>query len=126
MLDAADRWMRLSEAFREDVLAGLSSPRIFLPCRWLYDVRGSELFEEITKLEEYYPTRTEFWILNRYADEIAAFCGRNLVLLEYGAGAARKTEILMGVLRSLQLYVPIRGTATPAQTGSSWTPLRSD
>jgi dimethylhistidine N-methyltransferase len=99
---------KLSDRFRRDVIEGLSrSPQKRLPARWLYDDRGSELFEEITRLEEYYPTRTETGILRDRAREIAAFCGDNVTILEYGAGASVKTEILLGALRNPRIYVPI-------------------
>jgi dimethylhistidine N-methyltransferase len=99
---------KLSDRFRSDVIEGLSqSPQKRLPSRWLYDARGSELFEEITRLQEYYPTRTETGILRDHAREIAAFCGKNMTILEYGAGASVKTEILLGALRNPRIYVPI-------------------
>jgi len=94
-------------AFRSDVLTGLTQTPKTLPSRWLYDTRGSELFEEITHLDEYYPTRTETGILRRYAAEISEFSGEGGVLLEYGAGAGIKTEFLINALRSPRLYVPI-------------------
>src|SRR5450755_984572 len=95
------------DAFRADVLAGLSQSQKTLPSRWLYDVRGSELFERITRLTEYYPTRTETAILSEHAQEIADFCGEKAIILEYGAGAGIKTEILIDALREPRLYVPI-------------------
>ncbi|MFZ3176864.1 MAG: L-histidine N(alpha)-methyltransferase [Methylovirgula sp.] len=95
------------DGFRSDVLAGLAQRQKTLPSRWLYDERGSELFEAITKLEEYYLTRTETAILNLHAPEIAEFCGKETVLLEYGAGAAIKTKILIDALEVPRLYVPI-------------------
>jgi L-histidine Nalpha-methyltransferase len=73
----------------------------------LYDDRGSELFEDITKLDEYYPTRTETVILRKHSAEMAAFCGPNVTLLEYRAGAGIKTEILVSTLRAPRLYVLI-------------------
>ncbi|MFV3127295.1 L-histidine N(alpha)-methyltransferase [Niveispirillum sp. KHB5.9] len=94
-------------SFRHDVLSGLSRPRKALPPRWLYDDRGCELFEEITGLPEYYPTRTETAILADNAEEIAEFCGDDAVMLEYGAGAGIKTRIVIEALPSLRLYVPI-------------------
>lgn len=93
--------------FRHDVLSGLSRPRKALPPRWLYDDRGCALFEEITGLPEYYPTRTETAILAENAEEIAEFCGEDAVMLEYGAGAGIKTRIVIEALPSLRLYVPI-------------------
>jgi dimethylhistidine N-methyltransferase len=107
MLDAVAVKTRQREAFLRDVLKGLSHHQKTLPSRWLYDDRGSELFEAITELEEYYPTRTETAILRSCADDMAAFCGSHAVLLEYGAGAAIKTEILIEALEQPSLYVPI-------------------
>ncbi len=99
---------RLCDRFRSDVIEGLSqSPQKRLPARWLYDERGSELFEEITRLREYYPTRTETGILHDCAAEIAAFCGEDVTIVEYGAGAGVKTEILLSALRNPRIYVPV-------------------
>ncbi|QAY95665.1 L-histidine N(alpha)-methyltransferase [Methylovirgula ligni] len=107
MLQRVDDKTRQHEAFRADVIAGLSQRQKTLPSRWLYDDRGCELFEAITHLDEYYPTRTETAILAENAREIADFCGAQAVVLEYGAGAARKTEILLEALAAPRLYVPI-------------------
>lgn len=107
MLQRVDAKTRQLEAFRADVLAGLSQPQKTLPSRWLYDDRGCELFEAITELDEYYPTRTETAILADHAQDMAGFCGAKAVVLEYGAGAARKTEILLEAFAAPQLYIPI-------------------
>lgn len=90
-------------------MSGLSGLKKTLPCRWLYDNLGSELFEEITRVPEYYPTRTETIILQTYIREIADFAGRNAILVEYGAGAGIKTETLIAALQSLALdcYIPV-------------------
>src|SRR5579864_3976682 len=104
MLDVVHSRDQQSEAFRSDVLAGLAQVRKTLPSRWLYDDRGSELFEAITQLDEYYPTRTETAILNARAADIARFCGERATVLEYGAGAGIKTEILFNALRVPRLY----------------------
>jgi dimethylhistidine N-methyltransferase len=96
-----------ASTFRKDVLAGLSVHPKTLPCRWLYDNRGSELFEAITKLPEYYPTRVETSILRENAAAIARFAGDTQTLLEYGAGAGIKTELLIAALHGLRYYVPI-------------------
>ena len=106
MFDFVDTGTSQREAFRADVLAGMSGGPKSLPSRWLYDKRGSELFEEITGLDEYYPTRTETAILRRHVDEMADLCGADGVLLEYGAGAGLKFEILANSL-SPRMYVPI-------------------
>jgi dimethylhistidine N-methyltransferase len=107
MLDLVEEKLGQHEAFRADVLAGLAQRRKSLPSRWLYDQRGSELFEEITRLDEYYLTRTETAILRRHAAEMAALCEKGVALLEYGAGAAIKTEILIEALHAPRMYAPI-------------------
>lgn len=107
MLDRTDVKAEQCEAFRRDVLAGLGRSPKTLPSRWLYDARGSELFEEITTAPEYYPTRTERTLLEANRDEIADFFGPAAVLIEYGAGASIKTEIVLGALHDPALYVPI-------------------
>jgi dimethylhistidine N-methyltransferase len=107
MLDRVDFRETQREAFRADVLAGLGRSPKTLPSRWLYDDRGSELFEQITQLPEYYPTRTETAILRERAGEIAAFCGPRALLIEYGAGAGVKTEIVLGALQNPALYLPV-------------------
>jgi dimethylhistidine N-methyltransferase len=107
MLATADYRLSQPELLRQDVLAGLSMRLKTLPCRWLYDERGSELFEQITQLEEYYPTRVETGILRLNAGEIAGFIGKGATLIEYGAGAGIKTEILIAALEAPRLYVPV-------------------
>ena len=106
-LDKVDYRDRQPELFRADVLAGLTSRQKTLPSRWLYDDKGSVLFEEITRLPEYYPTRAETAILSRNAGEIAALIGPDAVVIEYGAGAGIKTEILIEALQTPRLYVPV-------------------
>jgi len=93
--------------FAASVIEGLSRPRKSLPCRFFYDARGSELFEEITCLPEYYPTRTEIAILDAHAAEIASGVDDGAVLIEFGSGSSRKTEILLAGLPRLRAYVPI-------------------
>jgi dimethylhistidine N-methyltransferase len=78
-----------------------------LPCRFFYDARGSELFEQITSLPEYYPTRTEAGILTRYASDIARAVPANSVLVEFGAGSSLKTEILLDQVAGHVTYVPV-------------------
>jgi L-histidine N-alpha-methyltransferase len=107
MMLATDYRLSQPELFRQDVISGLSLHRKSLPCRWLYDERGSELFEQITQLEEYYPTRVETAILRSNAAEIAGFVGKGATLIEYGAGAGIKTEILIAALEAPRLYVPV-------------------
>ena len=107
MLATADYRLSQPQLFRQDVIAGLAKQRKSLPSRWLYDERGSELFEQITQLEEYYPTRVETGILRANAAEMAGFIGKGATLIEYGAGAGIKTEILIEALQAPRLYVPV-------------------
>lgn len=99
----------LAESLRADALAGLTSAPKQLPPKWFYDERGSELFEEITRLPEYYPTRAEREILRAHASEIAAASCAH-ILVELGAGSADKTRLLLDALRdsgTLRRYVPV-------------------
>ncbi len=89
------------------VLAGLSQPQKTLPCFLFYDARGSELFEEITRLPEYYPTRTETGILEAKIGDIARRAQPGGVLVEFGSGSSRKTEILLRALPELSAYAPV-------------------
>ena len=88
------------------MLAGLAAPIPAVPARWLYDRRGSELFEEITRLPEYYPTRTETALLERYSGEIAAMLGKGEAVVEFGSGSSAKTPILLRAVHPAA-YVPI-------------------
>lgn len=97
----------IDEAFASDVLAGLSKIQKELPCRWFYDTRGSELFEEITGLPEYYPTKTEAQILTESVAELSALAGPRAAMIEYGAGAAVKTRILLDALETPLYYAPV-------------------
>jgi dimethylhistidine N-methyltransferase len=92
-------------AFLTDVLAGLAQPQKAIPARWFYDRRGSELFEKITQLPEYYPTRTEIGLLEKSAPEVAAAAGRRAVV-EFGSGSSRKTPLLLRAM-DVVAYVPI-------------------
>lgn len=84
-----------SNAFLRDVLAGLASEPKAIPPRWFYDQEGSRLFEDITRLPQYYPTRCERQILSTHIREIAPLLGRDRVLVEFGAGSATKTSELL-------------------------------
>jgi dimethylhistidine N-methyltransferase len=96
-----------SGQFRADVLHGLRSPAKSLPCKYFYDETGSELFEWITALPEYYPTRTELAIMRRHAAEMADLLGPRCLLIEYGSGSSTKTRLLLDRLRDPAGYVPI-------------------
>jgi len=93
-------------AFRDDVLAGLAAPIKAIPARWFYDRRGSELFEEITQLPEYYPTRTEKALLERHCPEVAERIGAGRAVVEFGSGSSAKTPILLRAVAP-SAYVPI-------------------
>ncbi|MDN5860698.1 MAG: L-histidine N(alpha)-methyltransferase, partial [Pseudonocardia sp.] len=96
------------KALREDVRSGLTAPFKHLPPKWFYDARGSELFEAITQLPEYYPTRTEHALLQRSVDEIAAMSGAD-TLIELGSGSSAKTRLLLDAFTrtgTLRRYVP--------------------
>src|SRR5215213_3014144 len=94
LIDDAD----IAQALRADVRTGLTSSPKVLPPRWFYDARGSELFEEITRLPEYYPTRAEREILQARAGEIARLTGAR-TLVELGSGSSEKTRLLLDGLR---------------------------
>ncbi len=97
----------LEDEFAFSVVEGLSKARKSLPCRYFYDARGSELFEEITRLPEYYPTRTEAGILATHAAEIVEGIGERGLLVEFGSGSSLKTEILLDRIAARVAYVPI-------------------
>lgn len=100
---AADR---LQDQFRVDVLTGLAHPQKTVPARWFYDRRGSELFDEITRLPEYYPTRAEIAILAERCGQIAAAVGKGRVVVEFGAGSAAKTPLLLDCIAPAG-YLPV-------------------
>ncbi|MEU9609231.1 L-histidine N(alpha)-methyltransferase [Streptomyces sp. NPDC048057] len=93
-------------ALRADVLHGLTAAPKTLPPKWFYDARGSELFDEITRLPEYYPTRAEREILRDRASEIAAATGAR-TLVELGSGSSDKTRHLLDAFTGLRAYVPV-------------------
>ncbi|AOW91865.1 dimethylhistidine N-methyltransferase [Rhodococcus sp. WMMA185] len=99
---------QLKAALRKDAEAGLTSSPKWLPPKYFYDARGSELYEQITVLPEYYPTRTERELLRRFARDIAAAASPE-ILVELGSGSSEKTRLLLdaGVAHgSLHTYVP--------------------
>lgn len=93
-------------AFLHDVITGLSAAQKSIPARWFYDHRGSQLFEDITRLPEYYPTRVETALLRDHAGDIAAIVGTGSAIVEIGAGSSTKTPILIEALAP-RTYVPI-------------------
>ena len=93
--------------FLEQAIAGLSSSPPTLPSKFFYDERGSDLFQKICKLPEYYITRTERQILRQYGPEVAESIGENAELVGFGTGAGVKTRMLLGHLKNLIAYVPV-------------------
>ena len=95
-----------TRAFRDDVLAGLASPIPAIPARWLYDQRGSELFDAITRLPSYYPTGTETALLHDIMADVAGQVPPACAVVEFGAGSATKTPVLLEAVRP-KAYVPV-------------------
>jgi dimethylhistidine N-methyltransferase len=93
-------------AFRADVINGLSEPIPAIPARWLYDRRGSELFDDITRLPSYYPTRTETALLEARMGEIAKRANAECAIVEFGSGSSTKTPLLLRAMKPTA-YVPI-------------------
>lgn len=111
---AADQSLRLVDrdedgidrAFRADVLQGLGEAQKAVPARWLYDDAGSQLFEDITRLPEYYPTRAETEILEARSMEFAAAIGPGRAVVEFGSGSSVKTPLLLRAIDPAA-YVPL-------------------
>jgi dimethylhistidine N-methyltransferase len=96
-----------ARTFADDVMAGLAAEPKRLPPKYFYDQRGSRLFEEITRLAEYYPTRTETAILDANAAEIAALVPADAAMVEFGAGSSAKARILLRAAGQVTAYVPV-------------------
>src|SRR5207247_3758689 len=96
-----------SSDFVADVVAGLSSNPRALPCKYFYDERGAALFQKICELPEYYVTRTEIDILDRYRAEIAEHLGPHISLIGLGTGSGTKTRILIEALEKPAVYIPV-------------------
>ena len=101
-----------TSGFADAVLAGLAAEPKTLPCQYFYDEHGSALFEQITDAPEYYPTRTETAILRDCVEEIVRGTPAGSVLVEFGSGSSRKTEILLAALDKLAAYVAIDVSAS--------------
>ena len=96
----------VNRAFRKDVLSGLSQPQKAVPARWLYDDAGSQLFEDITGLKEYYPTRAETEILRAEGDTFRRMIGEGRAVVEFGSGSSVKTPLLLSAIAP-GAYVPL-------------------
>jgi len=107
-----------TDVFLGDVLKGLRASPRSLPCKYFYDEHGSQLFDRICELDEYYLTRSELAIMEAHASEMAEQIGRGVMLVEYGSGSSVKTRLLLDALSDPVAYVPVdisrehlRGTA---------------
>jgi L-histidine Nalpha-methyltransferase len=94
-------------SFADDVIAGLSDHPKHIPAKYFYDQAGSELFDAITALPEYYPTRTEIGILRDNADAIAKLWPAGCVLIEFGAGSSTKVRLVVAATSRIAAYVPV-------------------
>jgi len=116
----------LRAEFADAVLSGFARKPRSLTCRFFYDARGSALFEEITQLEEYYPTRVETALLEAYGAEIAERMGDARVLVEFGSGSSRKTSLLLSALACIPVYVPIDLAGESLAEAADWLSERHD
>ncbi len=96
-----------TDGWYQEVLTGLQKPIKELPSKLFYDERGSQLFDQICNLPEYYPTRVEQSIMDWYINDMVALLGPGVLLIEYGSGSSQKTRILLNHLPRLSGYVPI-------------------
>jgi L-histidine Nalpha-methyltransferase len=96
-----------ADCFAADVLAGLTAKPKWLPPKYFYDAAGSALFEHITQLPEYYPTRCELELLRAHAPAIASLFPPNCALIEFGSGSSKKARILLGAAATVEAYVPV-------------------
>jgi L-histidine Nalpha-methyltransferase len=106
--------------FTEAVLTGLARPPRSIPCRFFYDAVGCALFEEITALAEYYPTRVETELLVAHGAEIASLAAGERVLVEFGSGSSRKTSLLIQALSGVRAYVPIDIAGESLAEAAEW------
>ncbi len=96
-----------TDSLLAEVLQGLRRAQKSLPSKFFYDRRGSQLFDQICELEEYYPTRTELAIMREHAGEMASHLGPRCLLIEYGSGSSLKTRLLLDHLENPAGYVPV-------------------
>jgi dimethylhistidine N-methyltransferase len=91
----------------DEIIDGLSQSEKMISPKYFYDERGSQLFDEITRLPEYYPTETELGIMRAHIDEIASLVGKHASLIEFGSGSSLKTRVLLEHMDELAVYVPV-------------------
>ena len=116
---ASEGALSATDEFRADVLHGLSAGEKELSCKYFYDEAGSELFEQICQLPEYYPTRIELGILEQHAQAMADRLGCGCLLVEYGSGSSRKTRLLLDHLAAPAGYVPVDIARTQLNSSAS-------
>jgi len=104
---APENSLQTEDPFLRDVVLGLQKSPKQIPCKYFYDERGSVLFTEICRTQEYYITRTELTLLNDSLTEIADLIGRSATIIEYGSGEGRKIRNLLSALHQPKSYVPI-------------------
>ncbi|RZJ36917.1 MAG: L-histidine N(alpha)-methyltransferase, partial [Brevundimonas sp.] len=112
------------KGFEADLIEGLSRPQKSVSPKYFYDAEGSRLFEDITRVPEYYPTRQEASLLSAEADRLAAFIGADAALVEFGSGASAKTRIVLDAATGLVAYQPIDISATALEEAA--TAIRRD
>lgn len=98
---------KINSKFLSDVIRELTGHPKELDCKYFYDERGSQLFDKICELEEYYLTRTELGIMDRYMDEMDFQIGSRVMLVEFGSGSSVQTRGLLDALEDPVAYVPI-------------------
>jgi dimethylhistidine N-methyltransferase len=91
----------------DEIIDGLSQSEKMISPKYFYDERGSQLFDEITRLPEYYPTETELGIMRAHVDDIAGLVGKHASLIEFGSGSSLKTRVLLEHMDELAVYVPV-------------------
>jgi dimethylhistidine N-methyltransferase len=96
-----------SDSFADHVIAGLGEEQKWVSAKYFYDTVGSELFEQITRLPEYYPTRTELKILHDHARDMSGYIPLSAALVEFGTGSTKKARILIDAAPQLAAYVPV-------------------
>jgi dimethylhistidine N-methyltransferase len=107
MLSTTTTSVATNADFYRAVVHGLSLPNKSLPCKYLYDKRGSRLFDQICETEEYYPARTELAIMQKHAKSMARHLDRQVMLVEYGSGSSLKSRVLLNALQAPAAYVPV-------------------
>lgn len=107
MADSGKKSVADTDLMREEVIEGLRRDQKMVPSKYFYDEKGSRLFEQITRLDEYYPTRAELEIMKRHGAEMADLIGQGSTVIEFGSGSSKKTRYLLSELKKPTGYVPV-------------------